>query len=83
LQEQGEKVKEAEIHYIKEAQVRNIVFNPFLEKKVLRVKKDTEESLKGSIPPKLQEANKCKYCSFEKFCYDDKKVEARVQMLTK
>lgn len=84
LRESDSKVSEGQIHYIKNQEVRSVILNPFLEKKILKIKKKSEEITKNLNPPKiLDEEYKCNSCAFKAFCHDENKVNERINMIKK
>ncbi len=76
------KLSEGQIHYVKDAEVRSVILNPFLEKKIISIRTKAEEMINTlNLPAIIEQENKCSVCGFRNFCHDKNKVKNRLEQV--
>jgi len=76
-------VREVFVKYLDINEVRQIMMNPFLEKKVLETRDAVLRLFKSKeIPVICNNKNKCNTCPLKDRCYDEKFINRRISLLS-
>jgi len=71
------------IRYVDHDKEFAVLMNPFLREELLKRLDSIGSCLKGRIPKKADNQNKCTVCGLQAVCYDDRKIENLQQLLLK
>ncbi|HLD05386.1 MAG TPA: CRISPR-associated protein Cas4 [Candidatus Nanoarchaeia archaeon] len=84
LRSQKLNVKEGFVKYLDASALRPVVWTPFLDKEVFKIR-DKVLELRNSteLPDFVENKNKCKSCTFQNQCYDAKFMDEKVNELKK
>ncbi|MBU1199018.1 MAG: hypothetical protein KJ685_04250 [Nanoarchaeota archaeon] len=76
-------VRDAYVKYLDIGEARNVVMNPFLEKKVIETRDAVLELFKGDELPNIcDNKNKCTSCPLKEKCFDEKLIKQKMSLLS-
>ncbi len=82
LRSQNKNVKEGFVKYLDASALRPVVWTPFLDQEVFKIRDKVIQLRAGKeLPGFVDNKNKCKSCAFQAQCYDAKFMDERMNKL--
>jgi len=76
-------VRDAFVKYLDINEIRPVVMNPFLEKKVIETRDKVLELFKSKdIPVICESQNKCSSCALKEHCYNEKFIKEKLSLIS-